>query len=113
MLSLGAGTYFFESLSVQPGAQLVLSGVVVVYVHSSMTFHGSVVASVGGAPQLLLGYFGSQSLVVDAAFSGTLIAPNAPVTLADSAVFRGVLLAHDIAIQPSATIAFVPLTSFP
>jgi hypothetical protein len=78
-----------------------------------MRFHGSVVASAGGDPQLVLGYLGSDALILHDAFSGTLIAPQASVDVDGDATFRGVLIARDIAVDPGASVAFVAAPAFP
>jgi hypothetical protein len=86
-LMLTAGTYTFNSLSVDTGGTIqgnTASGPLVMYVQTSLHLYGSIVPS-GGPSTLLLGYAGTSSLILESAFSGTFVAPNAAVTLASLA----------------------------
>jgi hypothetical protein len=83
-LALSSGTYTFASLSVDTGGTITgatASGSLIIYVQTSLHLYGSIVPS-GGPSTFLLGYAGTSDLLVQSAFSGTLVAPLASLTLA-------------------------------
>jgi hypothetical protein len=117
-LTLSTGTYYFDSLNLQPGGKISLAqsaGPVVVYVHTSVvSLGGTVVDSAGGQPQLLLGYTGILPVLLTSPFRGTIIAPNGKVTLGGGpCTHQGVFLAHDIEVQAGVTVQYTPLTALP
>jgi hypothetical protein len=112
-LTLGAGTYTFASLDLeaQSAIQSNTSGApLVVYVKDTLVLHGSVAPS-GGASTFLLGYAGSSLLTIDAAFSGTLVAPSASVTLGAlnaPARHQGAFFAQALEIRSRTQVAHAP-----
>ena len=84
-LSLTTGTYYFDTLDIEPNAKLSLTqtaGPILVYVRTSLIYHGAIVTSpTGSTPDFLLGYFGTGAVTADSTFSGTLVALSAAVTL--------------------------------
>ena len=86
-LALTSGTYTFASLYVDTGATIhgdTALGPLVIYVETSLHVFGSIVPS-GGASELFLGFAGDSSVILEKAFSGTFLAPNATLTLASLA----------------------------
>jgi hypothetical protein len=108
-LTLTAGTYYFRDLDLEPQGQLVLdesAGPVVILVESSLIYRGGIVMPDGTPASVFLGYLGTQPVSLEMDFSGTLIAPNAPVTLgADEQLsFRGQFVAQSFELRPRATL---------
>ena len=114
-LTLSAGTYFMTSLDLEPQAHLNLdqsAGPVLIYVRNSVIDRGQI-ASIAGTPGgFVLGYAGTQGLFIQTPFlAGTLIAPNAKVTITSlgASAFTGELFAHDIEVQPDAILTCDPI----
>lgn len=82
-LTLQVGTYLAESLRLEPGSRLQLSGgaMTTLYVHSQISNEGSFVSPANEPPLLLLGFFGTAELHIDGAFRGAIIAPTAKLVL--------------------------------
>lgn len=85
-LTLGSGTYLFDSLILDADSHLVVnqtSGPTVIYVNDTFTFKGAM--STGSLPsdelELLVVVLGGSSVVIERAFVGTVFAPRAPITL--------------------------------
>jgi hypothetical protein len=81
-LTLLAGTYFFDSLDVEPQGRLIAdegAGPVALYIRRQLVWHGDILQRLGTG--LLVGYFGTSDVVLETAFAGTLIAPSARITL--------------------------------
>jgi hypothetical protein len=107
-LTLTAGTYFANSLDLEPQSRLSLdqtAGPIQVFVRDNIIDRGEM-AMIGGSPAaFLLGYAGTSTLFVQAPFpGGTVIAPNASVTVTSlgATAFMGQLFARNIEIQPDA-----------
>ncbi|HXK18129.1 MAG TPA: hypothetical protein VNG33_10025, partial [Polyangiaceae bacterium] len=108
-LRLSAGVYFFESLLLAPGGQLVLDGDTFIYVANTLSLDGQVRDVSGTAPRALFGYFGSETLKLKSAFVGTLIAPHAQVELWPvTGGHHGAFFARSILAHSNAVIEFVP-----
>jgi hypothetical protein len=113
ILTLRAGTYYFRVLQLETGSKIVLAdpGAVTVFVDTSFTHRGTIVAAGGGDPQLFLGYFGQNSGFIESSFAGTVLAPRAELVLGNSAstTLRGVFFARRILVRAGVTVAFDPL----
>lgn len=113
VLTLRAGKYFFRSLLLETGSKIVLAdaGAVTVYVDTSLTHRGTIVAAGGGDPQLFLGYFGQNSAFIESAFAGTVLAPKAELILGSNVpmTMRGVFFARRVSVRTGVTVAFDPL----
>jgi hypothetical protein len=84
-LSLRAGTYFFQSLTLEPSSTLELdnrTGPLFIYVRNRLIYRGKTVELSASTPNVLFGVVGSDSVMVEAPFRGTLVAPKAAVVLA-------------------------------
>jgi hypothetical protein len=108
-LRLSSGTYYFRDLDLEPQGQLVLdesAGPVVILVESSIIYRGGIVLPDGTPASVYLGYLGTQPVTLEMNFTGTLIAPNAPVALgADEQLsFRGQFVARTFELRPRATL---------
>jgi hypothetical protein len=113
-LRLRHGLYTFTSLTIEQGGRLVLddaAGLVQVRLKTSFTFRGAVSSQLGTPPKLLLGYFGTDQAVIESAFNGTVIAPNAPLVFGGppNLVFRGVFFAKSVELRAPSTLIYAPL----
>lgn len=108
-LTLASGIYYFDSLDLEPSARVVLQGQVVIYVRTALTDRGAFRGSGGAFPRLLIGYFGTAAASIEAPFTGTLIAPNALLRLANvpGVAHRGVFFGKQVELQTSVTVEFV------
>jgi hypothetical protein len=108
-LTLASGIYYFDSLVLEPSSRVVLQGQVVIYVRSALTDRGTFSDASGAFPELLIGYFGGTAASIEAPFSGTLLAPNALLRLANvpGFAYRGVFFGKQVELQTSVTVEFV------
>jgi hypothetical protein len=113
-VKLTAGKYFFDSLSLQPGATLALDqseGPVSIYVKSNLDLKGAVTSTRAPATDVAWGYFGTNTVFLESAFQGSLIAPAATVVLKRAASpHRGSVYAKVIELEADASFVFVPST---
>jgi hypothetical protein len=83
-LSLAAGTYYFDSMMLEPLSTVSLdsraSGVTI-YIRNSLTVRGAIVDRSGAAPNLFIGVLGTAGATISVPFTGRVIAPNGPITL--------------------------------
>jgi hypothetical protein len=111
VLKLRSGTYYFDSLAFEPQAVLELdqaAGAVTIYVKSQLTFRGSTRVTGGGTPQLLVGYFGTDTALLDSAFTGTVIAPNGTLQLASTATgHRGVFFGKRVRVEANTQVTYL------
>ncbi len=112
-LRLSSGTYYFNSLSTEPNSKLVIdkrNGPVNIYVRTTLLHKGTMVDAGGAKANLLLGYFGSASVVLESTFVGTLIAPSATIVLAATPQPHvGAIFANAVEVRADAHLQFVPL----
>ncbi|MEP7051031.1 MAG: hypothetical protein ABJB12_11790 [Pseudomonadota bacterium] len=113
-VNLTTGSYVLDSLQVEPGARLVLNdsaGAVLVSVRDSLLFKGLVQAESGLHPAMRLAYLGTQAVVLEAPFSGTVLAPRAAMRLATPPVpakFVGSFFAKDLTVSADVVVEFRP-----
>jgi hypothetical protein len=108
-LFLRSGVYTFESLKLQPDTVLNLDdtdGPVLVYVRTRIHWQGSVRVNSRAASTFLLAYLGSHPAVIEKPFTGTLLAPNAAVTLAHGS-HLGAFFAKTLEVRPWAKVTHV------
>jgi len=112
-LRLSSGTYYFNSLTTEPNAKLVIdksNGPVNIYVRTTLLHKGTMVDAGGAKANLLLGYFGTAAVVLESTFVGTLIAPSATITLAATPQPHvGAIFANAVEVRADAHLQFVPL----
>ena len=113
-LTLSSGVYYFDSLTIEPSAKVLLQGQVVIYVRTSLAVRAPISATNGGFPELMIGYFGTLAASIEAPFSGTLITPNALLRLANvpNASHRGVFFGKQVEVQASAKVEYVAPSAF-
>ncbi|MBN2343754.1 MAG: hypothetical protein JXX29_10445 [Deltaproteobacteria bacterium] len=111
-LALESGKYYIDTLNVEDSAsvetlpKIVLkqnSGPVIVYVKEIVGFHGNVVSQTGETPNWLLVYTGQQDLHLDRDFNGTVVAPNALLSL-HACTHAGAFYANAINVEANAHI---------
>jgi hypothetical protein len=108
VLHLDAGNYRFDSLSVAArGVLSFAAGDIALDVAQELAHQGD--SRFAGTSGLVLGYFGTADAAIDASFSGTVIAPNAPLTLGAirNASYRGVFFARALEVGSSSVVEFV------
>ena len=107
-ISLQAGVYFADSLTIEPQAQVALNttnGPIFIYVRQSLIFRGHT-AFTGPNDRLLIGYAGSASPALDTSFNGTLVAPFASVRLGvGGSPYSGAIFANGVALDPDVHFA--------
>ena len=110
-ITLQSGSYSFSNVDIEPQASVVLQGSdpVVIYTSGSLIFRGTQTLG-SGVPPLLVVDTGTSTATVEAPFTGTVIAPNASLSLASSGstLHRGAFFAANINVGAGATIEFVP-----
>jgi hypothetical protein len=111
-LKLSPGTYFIDSLDLEPGAKLVLNqdaGPVVLYVSSSVIYRGAISTTSGVAPDLLFGYFGTADLSIEAPFVGTIVAPSAKIVLRTvTGGHTGAFFGANVEVSSNAIVTYRP-----
>ncbi|HKY39917.1 MAG TPA: hypothetical protein VJN18_28470 [Polyangiaceae bacterium] len=82
-LGLSTGTYFMESLAVEPQARLQVDatdGPIILVVRNSLTFRGSLI---GAEPEsVLITYAGTSAVAIEGSLGATIVAPNATLRYA-------------------------------
>jgi DNA-binding protein YbaB len=120
-LFLSTGTYFMNSLDIEPNAKISCtssSGQIVVNIKTGFIFRGAIVEKTGSArPKLFVGMFGTSSVPIEGPFTGTLVALAAPITLATInptlGAHSGAFYAKDITVNPDNTITHFPFSGPP
>jgi hypothetical protein len=112
-VTLQSGTYSFTGFDIEPQGSIVLtgSGPVLVYTSGNVIYRGT--TSVGpGVPPLFLVYTGSNSLAIEAPYTGTIVAPNASLQLASSGatLHRGAFFAANINVAAGAIVEHLPVS---
>ena len=89
-LYLHSGTYFFQSLDLEPGANLYVDsshGPVFLYATTTLIFRGNEKALDASVPQLFMGFLGICEVDLEAPFNGVFIAPYAPLLHMEDALW--------------------------
>ena len=113
-LTLSSGTYYVDGLTLEPGSSVKLNqaqGPVIIYSRTAIIFRGAVSAVGGGVPQVLIVYLGTSTNFIEAAFTGTWMAPTAKLVLAASgSTHQGTFMARDVQVYPDVTVKQIRLT---
>ncbi len=111
VLPLAAGTFFFDSLDVEPQATLnVSAGPVTIYVATNIILHGTINAGAQDA-RFFIGYLGANTVSLESAFTGTIVAPSAMLRFAPvngTGPFTGQYFARDIDVEPGDLLVLKP-----
>ena len=106
-LNLSAGTYYLDSLDLEPGGTLQLTqtaGPIQLYVATSAIVRGAVIDAAGGTPKLLLGYAGTNPITIESSFTGTVVAPSAQLNLQPAIAYKGQYFAKTISVSAGASV---------
>jgi hypothetical protein len=111
-LFLRAGLYVFKSGMIEPEATLSLDtsqGPIFIYVETSFTFRGRQATPAGNRADVFLAVFGSQEVSMEASYFGTIVVPNAKLSLRSVAGgFTGSFFARDLEVFPDAVVTLAP-----
>lgn len=112
----GGGNYFFDSLSFDSGSNFVVvatGGPVFIYVRTAFAFSNANVSfTTGDATQLRVVLFGATGITLGNAFSGTIAAPNATLTIQTVATYTGAYLANSIVTGSGITFVHMAFTGW-
>jgi Thrombospondin type 3 repeat len=113
-LSLRGGQYTFTSIMVEPQARLLLdsqSSPITLYSRGAVTVRGVFEQRAGSAAELLIGTLAPDTVNIEMAFTGTIVAPNAELQLAsvNAPGHRGAFFARRIVARPGSTIQHSPM----
>jgi choice-of-anchor A domain-containing protein len=129
ILTMTAGDYFFQTLTISSAPNQAISIIVNaqtrVFVNTGFTFQSPFVNAAGTVVPILLGFAGmdmsgnnvnNPRLTLEASFNGTFLAPNATVRFGTSATapqFRGSFYAKSIDVQPDKSLVCDPAVAQP
>jgi hypothetical protein len=110
-LTLHSGKYFVDTLELEPGAKVVIddaAGPVLIYVRRILTVRATLSTTDNHAPNVLLGYFGTNPGVIETQLKAVVIAPNATLQLSPNvpANYSGVFLAQRLELGASSTVTY-------
>ncbi|HKO48534.1 MAG TPA: cellulose binding domain-containing protein, partial [Polyangiaceae bacterium] len=105
-LKLAAGDYFFRTLTINSNSRVEVTPRTRLFVLNALAVRSSFVSPGNTLESVLLGFAGTSDLPVEAAFQGTLVAPNARVILGTSSAtsFSGAFFARIISLRNDATL---------
>lgn len=114
-LTLAPGDYYFDSVQVEPGAELKLSDAqkpVVLHARGQLSFSGSMPNALPA--NVLWMAAGTQSVNINSPLVGTLLAPNADVRLAptNGATHRGAVFGKSVLVEASSPFLLVPFSGW-
>jgi len=106
---LTPGTYYFESLELEPNSVVDLAGngQFVIFVKTQLSVKGLFSSRPGSS--LLVIYGGDRTASLDTGFDGTILAPFGGLTLGSGKdLFRGGFYANSIEVRPNVTLIHAP-----
>ncbi len=113
-MKLRTGVYFFDSIAVEPQAEVEVDNVggpVLIYVKDAITLKGLFKELNGQRGQLLIGYAGAGTVYVEPAFLGTIVAPQGTIELrrpTDNAPHEGAFFGKKVHVFSDSKIKFLP-----
>jgi MYXO-CTERM domain-containing protein len=104
-LVLAAGDYYFTTLVINGSATVRANAATRVFARNQLTLGSSVRTSSGALAPIMLGFAGT-SFSLGVAFTGTLIAPNAALSIGSGSnlSFAGSFFAKTIELQPAVVV---------
>jgi len=111
-LTLSSGTYYLSELVLEPQSVIELNqaaGPVTVYSAQRLIYRGTTVVTGGGTPDWLVGVLGQEDTVIEAAFTGALLVPNARLTLrgpGSPTLFTGFFFGKSVEVSPLVTVRY-------
>ena len=111
-ITLHSGAYQLSDFLLEPQARLVIDsshGPVQIVVDGNFTYRGSVVSATTNVPQVLFAVQGASALV-EAPFTGALLAPQAAVRFQAALPkgHRAVVYGATVTLEPDTKIAYCP-----
>ncbi len=117
-VSLTSGTYYINSLVVEPEAHLrvnTTAGPVIIYVKDTLRLNVGLERIAGPRGQVLFGYLGQQPALFEEAIVGSVVAPNSTIELrrpASGLPFEGSFFGKAVHVFSDATVNHLPLQWF-
>lgn len=117
-LNLTTGTYVLDALQLEPQSRIVIddsAGPVLISVRDTLLFKGKIEALSGQHPSIRVAYAGTSAVVLETAFAGTLLAPNASLRLGTPtapARFVGSFYAKDLEVSPDSIVELRPFFTY-
>lgn len=112
-LSLKAGDYFFASLAMESSSVLKMAsstGSTRIFLSTALTWRPTLDSSVV-ASRLFVEYLGSNTVILESPFAGSIVAPQATLIIGSASGWtqshRGSFMARSIEVQPRAKLQFV------
>jgi hypothetical protein len=105
-LVLAAGDYFFQSLTINSGTTVRATPTTRVFVQNSLIFRSPFRTPGGAVQPIFLGFAGSDTVVMEAPFDGTLVAPNGRVEfgVGSGLTFTGAFFARILELRPASRL---------
>ncbi len=107
-LRLTSGTYYIDALTFESQSTLLLdqaNGPTLIYARQGFTFRGSDRTLTGAEPDLLVVATGSADVFVETAFTGSVVAPTARLTIGGNAgTFVGSYHGRDVVVRAGVTV---------
>jgi len=105
-LKLSPGDYFFQALTINSSSRVEVTPRTRLFVRDTLAVRSSFVTPGNTLESVFLGFTGTSDLPLEAPFQGTLVAPNARVTLGTSTAssFSGAFFARIINVRNDATL---------
>jgi hypothetical protein len=114
---LSAGIYDFTSLDVESQAVIVVpsatSEATQIFVRDSITYRGATQTGAKALAPLYLGYTGTSPVTIGSLFNGSVVAPNAALTLQSlngAGNYNGEFFAKNVTLQPHTTVNPAPFS---
>jgi len=107
---LSSGTYYLQSLDIEPQGVLALDmghGPIYLYVANSVIYRGSIILRSGLSSDLFIGFMGTQSVALEAPFTGMFVAPRASLAIGPPSgfgLFVGGFYAKDVEVRPDVEV---------
>ncbi|XOF35007.1 MAG: hypothetical protein ACL93V_06880 [Candidatus Electrothrix sp. YB6] len=113
-LKLTSGVYYVATLKLRPEARLEFDpdrgSVIINILHAFTVGKKSSVVSIRGINDLLIVAPGERGITFDtgSSFTGTVVAPNAPLVIKRDTTFTGALFGKKVTVGRDATVSFKP-----
>lgn len=117
-VNLVSGNYVFNELHLEPQTRLVIddaNGPVFINIKTAFSYKSKIESVSGAHPALRVVYLGTNLVVVEQSFTGTLLAPNAALRFATASpppTHIGSFFAKSIEVSPDVKIVFRPYLTY-
>lgn len=117
-LVLSSGDYYFSSFTSNTNSTVRINdatGPVRIYVGNNLNYRGPFLRADGSTPLMMVGYNGTNTAVLEAPFTGTVVAPRGTLEMGTATVreFRGVFAAHNLTVRPDVNLMCVSSPQIP